>query len=81
MIMMLIATMRMMMISTMIIVFGIITAMAGEGKTNRQSDESFTWCWSPDLTSRGTCVYSLRQCQEIVRLRRAGVCHRPEGRW
>ena len=35
-----------------------------------------TWCWSPDDMTRGVCVYNLRQCQEIVRLRRAGFCHR-----
>jgi hypothetical protein len=53
------------------------TAVAGD--TN---EKGATWCWSPDVTTRGSCAYSLRQCQEIVRLRRAGVCHRPEGiRW
>ena len=32
------------------------------------------WCWSPDLHSPRTCVYSREQCEEIVRLRRSGIC-------
>jgi hypothetical protein len=32
------------------------------------------WCWSADLNSHGSCVYSLEQCFAIVKLRRAGVC-------
>ncbi len=36
-----------------------------------------TWCWAPDVHTRGDCIYSLKQCEEIVRLRRAKVCHQP----
>jgi hypothetical protein len=61
-----------MMIGVIALVLGTISAIAGD--TDRKGE---TWCWSPDLTSHGTCVYSLRQCQEIVRLRRAGICRRP----
>jgi hypothetical protein len=61
-----------MMIAVIVLVFGTIGAIAGD--TDRKGE---TWCWSPDAMTRGSCVYSLRQCQEIVRLRRAGVCHRP----
>jgi hypothetical protein len=41
-----------------------------------------TWCSSADLHSPRTCVYSRAQCEEIVRLRRTGVCtpHRNFGR-
>jgi hypothetical protein len=63
--------MRMMMIATMI---ALATSSATAGDAN---EKSTTWCWSPDVTTKGSCVYSLRQCQDIVRLRRAGVCQRP----
>ena len=33
-----------------------------------------TWCWSPDLHMPRTCVHTQQQCDEIVRLRRTGVC-------
>jgi hypothetical protein len=34
-------------------------------------------CWAPEVNAprtAWTCTYTLAQCQEIVRLRRAGVC-------
>lgn len=33
-----------------------------------------TWCWSRDVNAPRTCVYTLKACQEIVRLRRSGIC-------
>jgi len=63
-----------MLIASIALVLATSSAIAGDA-----NEKSTTWCWSPDVTTRGNCVYSLRQCQEIVRLRRAGVCHRPRG--
>jgi hypothetical protein len=62
--------MRMMMIVALVLA----TSCAVAGDANEMGR---TWCWAPDVTTRGDCIYSLRQCQEIVRLRRAGVCQRP----
>jgi hypothetical protein len=36
-----------------------------------------TWCWAPEVNAQRTswtCTYTLPQCQEIVRLRRTGIC-------
>jgi hypothetical protein len=33
-----------------------------------------TWCWAADLMAPRTCVYMREQCQDVVRLRRSGIC-------
>jgi hypothetical protein len=40
-----------------------------------------TWCWAADLHSPRTCVYSRQQCEEIVRLRRTGICTPSSEHW
>lgn len=62
--------MRVAMIAMVALVLAAGSAVAGDAK-------STTWCWSPRSDLRGDCIYTLRQCEAIVRLRRAGVCHRP----
>lgn len=37
-------------------------------------EKATTWCWAPDVNAPRTCVYTRQQCQDIVRLRRSGVC-------
>ena len=68
--------MRMIIVSMIALVLGMISAVAGEW-ADRKGE---TWCWSPRSDIRGDCVYSLEQCERIVRLRRAGICHRPDWR-
>ena len=60
-----------MMIAMAALVLATSSAVAGDANAKG------TWCWSPRSDIRGDCVYTLRQCEEIVRLRRTGVCHRP----
>ena len=38
-----------------------------------------TWCWSADLNSHGSCVYSREQCYALMRLRGSGVCRSAQG--
>lgn len=55
----------------------IVLVLATGSAIARDANVKGTWCWSPRSDIRGDCVYTLRQCENIVRLRRAGVCHRP----
>jgi hypothetical protein len=66
--------MRMIIVSMIALVLGMISAVAGEG-ADRKGET-----WSPRSDIRGDGVYSLEQCERIVRLRRAGICHRPDWR-
>jgi hypothetical protein len=59
-------------IAVIAVVLAMSRAVAGDA-----NPKATTWCWSPRSDIRGDCVYTLRQCEEIVRLRRTGVCHRP----
>jgi hypothetical protein len=63
--------MRMMMIAAIALI------LATSRFASPAAAQQETWCWAPDVSTRGDCVYTLAQCQEIVRLRRSGVCHRP----
>ena len=63
--------------SFMVAIIALVLATNVKAKVEHAQFLSETWCWSPRSDIRGDCIYSLRQCQEIVRLRRAGVCHRP----
>jgi hypothetical protein len=40
-----------------------------------------TWCWAADLHSPRTCVYDRAQCEELIRLRRIGVCTPTSEHW
>lgn len=39
-----------------------------------------TWCYASDSFSSRSCVYDLKQCEEIRRLRGHGICSNSQDR-